>query len=319
MFMRPGLQICVVFACALLLTASEAAAKEGSKTSSATARKTSSTKAKRTRKSTKRYRKRSHWRSRYRARARAKARARRRSRTRRARAKAKARAAARRRARARARTRTSARSRATARWRSRDRRWARLRRRRIPRTTPRDTRACLRALDRLGVSYVRAKRRGVSIGVKVTSKRIGGVEYWTWGNKRLVLDCSMVYSLAKFGPTLVANGVERIVWSSGYRRSRLRKSGRWSRHAMGRALDIHVYQGKDIGKLDVALDYEQGLGDVANCLGAPLTKGGATLRNLVCKMRSSKLFHNVLDPDYDEAHYHHFHLSTKPWQVRRDR
>lgn len=160
------------------------------------------------------------------------------------------------------------------------------------------------------------KRRGISIGVKVISKKIGGVEYWTWGRKRLVLDCSLVYSLASFGPTLMAHGVERIIWSSGYRRTRIRNSGRLSRHAVGLALDIHVYAGKDIGKLDIAKDYEQGLGDDSNCLGRPLTKGGAVLRAIVCKMRSSNLFRNTLDPDYDEAHYHHYHVSSNPWHRR---
>ncbi len=142
--------------------------------------------------------------------------------------------------------------------------------------------------------------------------------YWTWGNKKLVLDCSLVYSLASFGPTLLATGVERIVWSSGYRHSYIRNSRRLSRHALGLALDIHVYSGKDIGSLDVAKDYEQGLGDDANCLGRALTKGGATLRSLVCTMKESPLFRHVLDPDYDEAHYHHFHVAANPWHRRRD-
>lgn len=175
----------------------------------------------------------------------------------------------------------------------------------------------MRSLDRLGVRYSRVRRRGITIGVKLRDTELGGVEYWTWGHKPLILDCSLAYSLASFGPTLVANGVEKIVWSSGYRRTRIRKSGRWSRHALGLALDIHVYSGKDIGKLDVAKDYEQGLGSADNCLGKPLTKGGAVLRNLVCKMHDSGLFYNVLDPDYDEAHYHHFHVSARPWHLRK--
>lgn len=180
----------------------------------------------------------------------------------------------------------------------------------------RSTAACLRGLDRLGVSYRRTKRRGILIAVQVTGRKLGGIEYWTWGKKRLVLDCSLVYSLASFGPTLMAQGVERITWSSGYRRTRIRKSGRLSRHALGLALDVHYYAGKDIGKLDIAKDYEQGLGDKLNCIGRPLTKGGAVLRTLVCKMRKSKLFHHLLDPDYDEAHYHHFHLAVNRWHTR---
>ena len=175
----------------------------------------------------------------------------------------------------------------------------------------------MRALDRLGVRYTRVKRRGISIGVKILDNELGGVEYWTWGHKPLILDCSLVYSLASFGPTLVANGVDKIVWSSGYRRTLIRNTNRLSRHALGLALDVHIYSGKDIGKFVIARDYEQGLGDEHNCLGKPLTKGGALLRGLLCKMRASGLFHNILNPDYDEAHYHHFHLSAVPWHLRK--
>lgn len=179
----------------------------------------------------------------------------------------------------------------------------------------RDVAACLRGLDRLGVRYRRVRRPGIAIAVEVGSE-LGGVTYWTWGRKKLVLDCSLAYSLAAFGPTLAASGVDKIIWSSGYRRTFIRNSGRLSKHALGLALDVHVYIGKDIGKLDVAKDYEQGLGDERNCLGRPLTKGGAILRGLVCKMHESKMFRNVLDPDYDEAHYHHFHIEANSWQHR---
>lgn len=68
--------------------------------------------------------------------------------------------------------------------------------------------------------------------------------------------------------------------------------------------------------LRVDRDYEQGLGDEVDCVGQPLTQGGAILKVLQCQLVRSGLFHLVLSPDYDDAHHDHFHLEVKPWADR---
>ena len=185
--------------------------------------------------------------------------------------------------------------------------------------TPADSSSCLAALDKLGIHYVRVRRPGIAIGVEVRGL-IGGVEYRSYNRDPLVLDCSLVYSLARAGQVFLANGVERVNFSSAYQRRNIRGTHRPSRHSFGLAIDVHTFAlqgGQHFAT--VKADYEQGLGDNADCMGQPLTRLGALLRGLDCELSGSGLFRIVLTPDYDADHYNHFHLEALPWHERTDR
>jgi hypothetical protein len=174
---------------------------------------------------------------------------------------------------------------------------------------------CLGELERLGVAHEPAQRRGIDVGVLVLGD-IGGVSYRGYQKKPLVLDCSLVVSLAHMGPFMTAHGIERVTYSSAYQRRKVRGSDRWSKHSYGLAIDIHSLSGEELGTLQVKDDYEQGLGDDMDCLGEPLTQGGAILRALHCQILHAELFDSVLSPDYDAGHYNHFHLEARPWNER---
>ena len=180
--------------------------------------------------------------------------------------------------------------------------------------------SCLRALDALGVSYRKARRRGIDVAVEVRG-RLGGVEYRSYGGKDpLVIDCSLAFSLARAGELLRAHGVDRVSYSSAYQRRNIRGTSRPSRHSFGLAIDVHSFVlagGEKVAA--VKLDYEQGLGDDADCMGDPLTELGALLRAVDCQVSRSGLFRIVLTPDYDGDHYNHFHLEALPWRERGDR
>lgn len=182
---------------------------------------------------------------------------------------------------------------------------------------PRSASSCLRALKRLKVEYSEVKRRGIAIGVRVRGS-IGGVTYQGYKKKPLILDCSLVVSLAEMGPHLTAHGIQRATYSSSYQRRRVRGSKRWSKHSFGLAIDVHALMGDELGKVTVRDDYEQGLGDNENCLGQPLTQGGAILRDIHCHFEASGKFHSILTPDYDAGHYNHFHIEAEPWAERVD-
>lgn len=173
-------------------------------------------------------------------------------------------------------------------------------------------------LDRLGVRYEPATRRGIETAVRVHDRIIGGIEYRSYTKKPLVLDCSLVVSLAVAGRFLHAHGVERVTYSSAYQRRKVRGTSSWSKHSFGLAIDIHTFDGVAPGTLQIRNDYEQGLGDVVDCVGTPLTRGGAILRTLSCQLSRSELFYMVLTPDYDAAHYNHFHIEARPWDERAD-
>lgn len=184
---------------------------------------------------------------------------------------------------------------------------------------PGDGRAasCRDALDDLGVRYERADKPGIAIGVAVEGE-LGGVRYDAYNGGELVLDCSLVYSLARAGEVLRAHGIERAVYSASYQRRRIRNSSRPSSHSFGLAIDVHEFEGDDLGQLRIKDDYEQGLGSDRDCLGSPLTEGGAILRDLHCRLEDARLFRFILSPDYDAHHFNHFHFEALPWSRRDD-
>ncbi len=105
-----------------------------------------------------------------------------------------------------------------------------------------------------------------------------------------------------------ALGLTKAYFSSAYSRRNVRGTNHPSKHSYGLAIDIHTFSGPELGTLRVDRDFEQGLGDEVDCVGAPLTQGGAVLKILQCQLVRSGLFHLVLSPDYDDAHHDHFHL-----------
>ncbi len=173
--------------------------------------------------------------------------------------------------------------------------------------------SCLAELDRRGVAYRRVSRSGIGIPVEVAAP-LAGISYRY--HEPLVLDCSLVVSLHEAGPYLRDLGVETVVVASGHSRRNVRGTKRPSKHSFGLAIDVPALEGPQLGTLRVDRDYEQGLGDDVDCVGAPLTAGGELLKIAQCQMVRSGLFYLVLSPDYDDAHHDHFHLEARPWQAR---
>jgi hypothetical protein len=96
----------------------------------------------------------------------------------------------------------------------------------------------------------------------------------------------------------------------------VRGTRRPSKHSFGLAIDIHTLEGSRLGAVRIDRDYEQGLGDAVDCIGQPMTRGGAILKIAQCQLVRSGLFHLVLSPDYDDAHHDHLHLEARPWRER---
>jgi hypothetical protein len=178
-----------------------------------------------------------------------------------------------------------------------------------------DAASCLAELDTREVSYKPAKKSGVAIGVEITGA-LGGVTFVSSSEDALVIDCSLAVSLAYAGSYLSALGVERATYSSAYSKRNVRGTNRPSKHSYGLAIDVHTFTGPAIGTLRVDRDFEQGLGDAVDCIGAPLTEAGALLGIAKCQLVHSGLFYLVLTPDYDDAHFNHYHLEARPWRDR---
>ena len=173
---------------------------------------------------------------------------------------------------------------------------------------------CFAELDARHVAYTHASRPGIQLGVELTGM-VGGVML-TSEDQPLVIDCSLAVSLDEAGKYLHALGLAKATFSSAYSRRNVRGTNHPSKHSYGLAIDVHTFTGPEIGTLRVDRDFEQGLGDDMDCVGSPLTQGGAVLKILQCQFVRSGLFYLVLSPDYDDAHHDHFHVEVKPWAQR---
>ena|SRR5665647_940333 len=173
---------------------------------------------------------------------------------------------------------------------------------------------CTDELTSRHVAWKKASRSGIANAVEITGP-LGGVTVSAI-DYALVIDCSLAVSLDEAGRYLVALGIDHVTFSSAYSRRNVRGTNHPSKHSYGLAIDVHTFSGPDLGSLRIDRDYEQGLGDSVDCVGLPLTQGGAVLKVLQCQLVRSGLFHLVLSPDYDDAHHDHFHLEVKPWGDR---
>lgn len=172
---------------------------------------------------------------------------------------------------------------------------------------------CTDELTRREISWRPASRPGIADAVEIRGP-LGGIEHHS--HQPLVIDCSLAVSLDEAGRYLRDLGLARAGFSSAYSRRSIRGTRRPSKHSYGLAIDIHSVEGPDLGTLRIDRDYEQGLGDEVDCVGAPLTQAGALLKVLQCQLVRSGLFRVVLSPDFDDAHHDHLHLEVVPWSER---
>jgi hypothetical protein len=172
---------------------------------------------------------------------------------------------------------------------------------------------CYSELEARGVSFHKTKRSGISLAVEITGP-LAGIE--VRGHDQLVIDCSLAVSLTEAARYARALGFQRMGFSSAYSKRNVRGTNRPSKHSYGLAIDVAEFGSDTLGTVRIDRDYEQGLGDAVDCVGTPMTQGGALLKILQCQMVRSGLFHLVLSPDYDDAHHDHFHLEAKPWRDR---
>lgn len=151
--------------------------------------------------------------------------------------------------------------------------------------------------------------RGVDTPVEVTGP-VGGVEYRAIGRHGLVADCRLVLALDRAARYLRNLGVTAMYFSGAYS-YRMMPSGRPSRHAMGLAIDVHHVEAGG-RRLTVAGDYDLDMSVEDAC--AP---GAPTLNRMACLFKHWRLFDRVLTPDFDGAHYNHFHLAILELNRRR--
>ena len=170
------------------------------------------------------------------------------------------------------------------------------------------------ARRKLGVARFRGAAVGVETPVRVTGP-IAGVRFVTPGAKSPygILDCRLALALSDLAPLLKRHDVVEARVDNMYRpHAHLPGKKKPSQHSFGLAIDMTRLKRTDGTELVVERDFQGAIGEPVCGEGArarPELSGEASdLRDLICDVARSGLFHHILTPNHDAAHHDHFHL-----------
>lgn len=162
---------------------------------------------------------------------------------------------------------------------------------------------CLLRLDQLGIPYKSQNSvRGIQTPVIVDAP-IGGITYVPMGRTPLLADCRLILALHRAAPYLQNLGVSEMHFSGAYS-YRLMASGKPSMHALGLAIDVHRLRVNG-EMLDLKEHFEVGRYETCH-------SNLPSLNRIGCLLKELGIFDWVLTPDFDYAHYNHFHLDIYP-------
>ena len=195
-------------------------------------------------------------------------------------------------------------------------------------------RACKDELKRRGVDFVEVgQARGVRAPVRIP-RGVGGVLYRTalpaarrLTNPHDVFDCRLVVALDDFSAILIEHGIDDVLIFSSWRPPGRRwPTGKEAiRHPGALAIDIMRFGRKVDGKrvwVDVEKDFHGQIG-AATCgphAASPADESAKELRAIACAAADARLFTSILTPNYDRAHFNHFHFDLTidaKWRIIR--
>lgn len=163
-----------------------------------------------------------------------------------------------------------------------------------------------------GVTRFKGAKAGVAAPVRLTGP-INGVRFLTPGARSPygVLDCRLAVTLAELAQVLRRHDVIEVRVDNMYRpRARLPGRRKPSQHSYGLAIDMTRFKLADGSELIIERDFEGAIGEPVCGTGAraELSLAATRLRDLICDVARSELFHHILTPNHDAAHRDHFHL-----------
>ncbi len=172
---------------------------------------------------------------------------------------------------------------------------------------------CHANLEAAGVQF-QAVPEALALGVDWPIKLLGPIHgVRVYGGKKDAptnyLDCRLALALAEWAPLLEREGVVGLQHFSMYRHdAKIGKSKKVSGHALGRAIDIGVFEMRDGRKLSVLKDWKSRARGVDPCEVRSTNDSEKLMRAWVCEASSREFFQMILTPHYDEAHENHVHL-----------
>lgn len=165
---------------------------------------------------------------------------------------------------------------------------------------------------KLAVTRWRGMALGVQTPVRVTGP-INGVRFVTPGQKSPygILDCRLALAFADLAELLKKHDVVEVRVDNMYRpHAHLPGKKKPSQHSFGLAVDMTRLKLSSGQELVVERDFDGAIGEPVCGEGARAALSGEAqaLRDLICDVARSELFHHILTPNHDAAHKDHFHL-----------
>lgn len=183
-----------------------------------------------------------------------------------------------------------------------------------------DRAGCFAELTRRKIPFTSAKpQKGVEIPIRLAGK-VHGVAIRSLaarpGTQSVydILDCRLALAVADFAELLAQHDVVEAIHFSFYRPgARIGKSGKPSQHSRGLAFDLGQLKLKNGSRISVEKDWQGEVGDDVECDASPPKEAAARLlMRVVCEAARRRIFHLILTPNYNKAHFNHFHLDLQP-------
>ena len=156
---------------------------------------------------------------------------------------------------------------------------------------------------------------GVATALRFTGP-LHGVTFLAagWKSPFGVMDCRLVLAFDQLAELLVEHDVTQVHIGTIYRKNSKFGNNKLSQHAHGLAADIVAFKLADGRLLNIEHDFYGELGTPVcgpDSRVSEETSEAVALRNLICDIAQSGLFHYMLTPNYDQAHHDHLHVDIK--------
>ena len=174
---------------------------------------------------------------------------------------------------------------------------------------------CFNTLDEHNVKYKRLNKTGEVKFPVLLESNVAGVNYKHTGNSRKfsVMDCRLVVALIGLRPVFEKYDIQTVnhmrVHAPG---ARIGGRGKVSGHHFGLAIDIARIEMADNENYEVIRDWKDRRHQVEVCKAPDdESEKQSVLRKFICDIAEQDLFHWILTPHYNKAHYDHFHIEIR--------
>jgi hypothetical protein len=178
--------------------------------------------------------------------------------------------------------------------------------------------ACAAELRRRNLPVAReaGAASGIAVPVRITAA-MHGVRFITPSRRSVYgkLDCRLALALDEMARVLERHSVVAVRVDNLYRpRARLAGTRTRSQHRYGLAIDVMSFELATGTELSVEHDWNGALESLPcgpESRLTPVTERAIALRNIVCDVAKSGIFHHILTPSFNTAHRDHLHLDIK--------